>query len=58
MQIEAVASQILEIDLAREQTIADAAQRFGDGPLDMLVNIAGKYIFIPESKPFLISSWP
>ena len=39
MQIEAVASQILEIDLAREQTIADAAQRFGDGPLDMLVNI-------------------
>lgn len=42
MQIEEVASMILEIDLAKEQTVADAAREFGDSPLDMLINIAGK----------------
>ncbi|KAK4449685.1 hypothetical protein QBC34DRAFT_380143 [Podospora aff. communis PSN243] len=39
--IEAVASTVLEIDVTDEKTIVDAAKRFGDGPLDMLINIAG-----------------
>ncbi|KAK1830082.1 hypothetical protein QBC39DRAFT_354702 [Podospora conica] len=40
-EIQSVASRILEIDLSNEQTVVEAAKCFGDGPLDMLVNIAG-----------------
>ncbi|KAK0645416.1 hypothetical protein B0T16DRAFT_411131 [Cercophora newfieldiana] len=40
-EIEAIASKILTLDLSEEKTIAAAAEQFGDGPLDMLINIAG-----------------
>ncbi|KAK4221665.1 hypothetical protein QBC38DRAFT_491603 [Podospora fimiseda] len=40
-EIESIASTILEIDVSDEQTVINAAKRFGDGPLDMLINVAG-----------------
>ncbi|GFP51960.1 uncharacterized oxidoreductase YKL071W [Trichoderma asperellum] len=40
-EIEAVASRVLEINLTDESTIAKAAEEFGEGPLDMLITLAG-----------------
>ncbi|KAL7928384.1 hypothetical protein V8C35DRAFT_242891 [Trichoderma chlorosporum] len=39
--IEAVASRILEIDLTNQSTVANAAEKFGSQPLDVLINVAG-----------------
>ncbi|EHK51081.1 hypothetical protein TRIATDRAFT_54996, partial [Trichoderma atroviride IMI 206040] len=41
VRIEAVASSILEIDLANQSTVASAAEKFGNQPLDVLINVAG-----------------
>ncbi|KAL6820102.1 hypothetical protein J3E69DRAFT_341195 [Trichoderma sp. SZMC 28015] len=40
-KIKAVASSILEIDLTNQSTVANAAEKFGSQPLDVLINVAG-----------------
>ncbi|KAM0424834.1 hypothetical protein ACHAPT_009890 [Fusarium lateritium] len=40
--LQATGATILEIDYLDESTIEKASQAYGDGPLDILINVGGK----------------
>jgi short-subunit dehydrogenase len=42
-QLEATGAKILEVDFVDESTILKAAQEYGSGPLDVLINCGGLY---------------
>ncbi|KAJ3460673.1 hypothetical protein MRS44_011540 [Fusarium solani] len=51
--LEAVTGRIIDIDLGDEKTVIQAAAAYGTGPLDLLVNIAGR----PSPAPPFQSSY-
>lgn len=44
LQLEATGARILDMDFRNETSIQKAAADYGDGPLDCLINCAGKSI--------------
>lgn len=47
LQLEATGARILEMDFRDEASIQKAAADYGDGPLDCLINCAGRSILKP-----------